>query len=151
MDDGYDCKKYFGRYISIISRNLFYYISKEMNDIGIGKIDFEVLVLLYDREGICQEGIVSILKLDKMTVAKSIKKLTEMEYIIKVKDREDKRKSSIYLTNKGLKIKEKICCVKKEINDIFLKDFNDTEIELFTKLLYKISKNAVDEISETKC
>ncbi|EPZ62268.1 marR family protein [[Clostridium] sordellii ATCC 9714] len=98
--------KYIGRYISQIHRKGRIYISKELNDLGIGSGQVMFLLELYRGDGKSQEDLAEALHIDKGTTARAIKKLEEAGFVSRVKDEIDKRANKVYLTNKGKEVQE---------------------------------------------
>lgn len=90
-----------GRYISQIHRKGSSFITKEISKFGIGSGQIMFLMQLYKKDGISQEELSENLKIDKGTTCRAIKKLEEEEFLIRVKDENDKRAYKLYLTEKS--------------------------------------------------
>lgn len=130
-----------GKYIDIISRYLFYYIFKQVEPYNLQKHQFKVLVELYLKEGICQEDLVDSLKLRKADVAKAIKKLIDIGYVRKEKDSKDKRIHHLYVTEKGLEIKNHIISILSESSNILSQNISNEELEITKKVMKQMADN----------
>ena len=114
-----------GKYISIIHRTGSSFLSKEFSKFNIGSGQYMYLIHLYKNDGLSQEELTEILNIDKGTTAKSIKKLETEGFVMRVKDKNDKRINRVYLTPKAL-----------EIKDEFLSSINAWENTLTSNLSY---------------
>lgn len=139
-----------GRLISIVYRYHSYCLSKSLSKYNLGKGEYKVLIQIYKEEGICQDNIADVLKVDKFRVAKAIKQLIEKGYVYKVKDKKDKRKHNIYLTEKSLKIKDEFIDVLEQNSDVMVEGFSEEEKEIINKLLIKMGENLCKEAEKIK-
>lgn len=137
-----------GKYIDITSRYLLHYIYKEVEQYNIQRHQFKVLLELYHNEGICQEDLVDSLKIRKAEVAKAIKKLIDNEYVYKLKNPKNKRIHNIYLTQKGLMIKEKIINILDKSNEILTQNIAQEDLEVTKRVLKQMSNNMYQEANE---
>ena len=141
---GYN-RKSVGRYVSCIHRYSRIYIANELEALGIGYGQFHFLRLLYKKDGINQETLAEFLMTDKATSARAIKKLEDEGYIIREKDKFDKRSYKIFLTEKAKKFEPKIKKILRNWTEILLTDFNEDEKKLLFKYLQRIVDNATSE------
>lgn len=130
-----------GKYISQLYRRGGAFIAKGMEQHNIGQGQFMFLLELYINDGRNQEELSKILKIDKGTTARAIKKLEEEGYIIRCKDENDKRSNIIYLTEKGKDIKDNIYSVLDEWERKINEHLDDNERELMIDLLKKVCSN----------
>ena len=121
-----------GKYISIIHRTGSSFLSKEFSKFNIGSGQYMYLIHLYKNDGLSQEELTEILNIDKGTTAKSIKKLETEGFVMRVKDKNDKRINRVYLTPKAL-----------EIKDEFLSSINAWENTLTSTLSYAEKEQAL--------
>ena len=121
-----------GKYISIIHRTGSSFLSKEFSKFNIGSGQYMYLIHLYKNDGLSQEELTEILNIDKGTTAKSIKKLETEGFVMRVKDKNDKRINRVYLTPKAL-----------EITDEFLSSINAWENTLTSNLSYAEKEQAL--------
>lgn len=130
-----------GKYISQLYRRGGIFITKRMEKYNIGQGQFMFLLELYIEDGRNQEELSKVLKIDKGTTARAIKKLEEEGYIERFKDEKDKRSNKIYLTQKGRDIKESIFSVLDEWERKMSEHLDESEKELMIKLLKKVCLN----------
>ncbi len=130
-----------GKYISQLYRRGGIFITKRMEKYNIGQGQFMFLLELYIEDGRNQEELSKVLKIDKGTTARAIKKLEEEGYIERFKDEKDKRSNKIYLTQKGRDVKESIFSVLDEWERKMSEHLDESEKELMIKLLKKVCLN----------
>ena len=129
-----------GKYISIIHRTGSSFLSKEFSKFNIGSGQYMYLIHLYKNDGLSQEELTEILNIDKGTTAKSIKKLETEGFVMRVKDKNDKRINRVYLTPKAL-----------EIKDEFLSSINAWENTLTSNLSYAVKEQALTLLKKITC
>jgi DNA-binding MarR family transcriptional regulator len=130
------------RWISILYRYGQSYVSKKLRPHNIRSGQFVILLALFRNSGISQEELSGYLKLDKGSIARSIKKLEDEAYIERRVDLDDKRAHKVFLTQKALDI---IPIVRESIQsweDLILSDLSDSERQLVEQLLYNMARKA---------
>ena len=135
-------RKSVGRIISQINRFTHIHINNELSTfrIGIGQLHF--LMKLYNDDGINQESLAQYLKTDKATSARAIKKLKDEGFLIRKKDKSDKRAYKIFLTKKAKDLRPKIRKITRKWTETLLTDFNEEEKKLLFSFLERIAQNA---------
>lgn len=93
------------------------------------------LLQLYKQDGISQEELSEKLSIDKGTTARSIKKLEEEGFLIRVKDENDKRAYKIYLTDKS---KENRDNVLKDWESVIAQNITEEERSTLVDILKKV-------------
>lgn len=127
-----------GRYISQIHRKGSSFITKEISKFGIGSGQIMFLMQLYKKDGISQEELSENLKIDKGTTCRAIKKLEEEEFLIRVKDANDKRAYKLYLTEKSKDMEKNIKSVLYEWEKNISKELLQEEVDVLLTVLKKI-------------
>ena len=130
-----------GKYISIIHRTGSYFLSKEFSKFNIGSGQYMYLIHLYKNDGLSQEELTEILNIDKGTTAKSIKKLETEGFVMRVKDKNDKRINRVYLTPKALEIKDEFLSSINAWENTLTSNLSYAEKEQALTLLKKITYN----------
>lgn len=130
-----------GKYISQIYRKGRISIGKGLEEYNIGQGQFMFLLELYIEDGRNQEDLAEVLKIDKGTTARAIKKLEENEFVMREKDEHDKRFNRVYLTEKGKNIKDNIYFVLDQWDKKMSEQLNEEEREQLIKLLSKVCSN----------
>ncbi len=130
-----------GKYISFIYRTGQCYINRRLESFNIGSGQFAYLMVLFHRDGISQEAINEMVKMDKATTVRAIKKLIDQGYVYRKRDLRDKRSYKIFLTEGGISLKPTILNILKEWNSLLLKDMDDEEKNFALRLLGKMTEN----------
>ena len=130
-----------GKYISIIHRTGSSFLSKEFSNFNIGSGQYMYLIHLYKNDGLSQEELTEILNIDKGTTAKSIKKLETEGFVMRVKDKNDKRINRVYLTPKALEIKDEFLSSINAWENTLTSNLSYAEKEQALTLLKKITYN----------
>ena len=137
-------QKQIGKYISIAYRFAMVFFKNRMAELGLHQSHHSVLITLYKNEGISQEKLSQLLKVDKATITRSIKKLVEDGFIERRQDKNDKRSYLLFVTPKGRTIEPDIRDMFKEWNDIILEGFSNEEIEQAMSFMKRISQNVLN-------
>ena len=98
-------------------------------------------MVLFNKDGISQESINEIVRMDKATTVRAIKKLVAEGYVHRKRDLLDRRSYKIFLTDRGLSMKPIIFNILREWNSILLKNMDDQEKIFALKLLGKMAEN----------
>lgn len=130
-----------GKYISQIYRKGRIFISKGLEEYNIGQGQFMYLLELYIEDGRNQEELAEILKIDKGTTARALKKLEENGFVRREKDENDKRSNRVYLTEEGKGVKNDIFFILNRWDEKMSEQLNKEERELMIKLLKKVCSN----------
>lgn len=129
------------REIGMIARALDSISNIEFKEYNLTKGQYLYLVRIYENPGIIQEKLSELIKVDRTTVARAVKKLELNGFIRKVNDKHNKKIKKLYPTKKGKNIYP---AIKKE-NDyserIAIEGFSKKEIEIATQLLQKMREN----------
>ncbi len=116
------------------------YMAKELEPYGIGRGQFDFLMVLYRRDGISQETLAKRLKVSKATSTRAVRSLEKEGYVYRQVDEEDRRAYKVYLTEKGKEMRGVVLEKLLAFVDNLLSDFTPEEKEDFMHLLKKASK-----------
>ena len=130
-----------GKYISQIYRKGRIFIGKSLEEHNVGQGQVMFLLELYIEDGRNQEELADVLKIDKGTTARAIKKLEDNGLIRREKDEKDKRSNRVYLTEKGKSIKGNIFFTLNQWDKKMSEQLDKEEKELMIKLLKKVCSN----------
>ena len=114
----YDHFSDLGRYVSILDRLMKMYYDRGLSDYEIGWGQQFYVEYIYDHPGATPQEMAQCIRVDKGTLTKTIKKLTEVGYIRVAVDERDRRMKHLYLTEKALPAAEQI----KKIHGTFFED-----------------------------
>ena len=132
-------------YFSVLYRQFQIYINNNTKDLGIGASEYIFIMEIYRNDNISQEELSKNLIIDTAATARAIKSLEEKEYIIRKKDKKDKRTNRIELTKKGIEIKDRLSKLLEEWGDTVTKDMDKETIELVLGIIKEMSKKAIDK------
>ncbi|MGN1191770.1 MAG: MarR family winged helix-turn-helix transcriptional regulator [Dorea sp.] len=102
-------------YISILDRLMKMYYDHGLSEFEIGWGQQFYVEYLYEHPGASAQEMVNYIRVDKGTLTKVIKKLTEIGYVKIVRSEKDMRIKQLYLTEKAIPAARRI----KEIHNSF--------------------------------
>lgn len=100
-----------------------------------------LLHVLWEKEGRTQTELCEILKISSATIAKMVCRMENEGFITKKVDREDRRVSRIYLTEKGREVREKVKEIERTVEEICVEGFTPEEKILLKRFLKDIGNN----------
>ncbi|EFO5785603.1 MarR family transcriptional regulator, partial [Listeria monocytogenes] len=116
------------RDIGVIARALDSISNIEFKELNLAKGQFIYLVRICENQGIIQEKLVDILKIDRTTASRAIKKLEKNGLIIKKQDKNNKKNKLLFPTEKGQQLYPLIIRENEYSNAVALKGFTEAEI-----------------------
>ncbi|MFW6007167.1 MAG: MarR family winged helix-turn-helix transcriptional regulator [Halanaerobiales bacterium] len=119
---------------------------KLLEELGLYRGQPPLLHLLWEKEGRTQKELSDKLKTKPATIAKMVKRLEKEGFIEKKLDKDDKRLSRIYLTDKGKNIRKKVKEIENKIDNICVDGFTGEEKILLKRFLRNIIDNLSSEI-----
>ncbi|TDT71452.1 DNA-binding MarR family transcriptional regulator [Hypnocyclicus thermotrophus] len=125
----------------VVSKMHFKTVIQELEKIGLYKGQPPVLFMLYKKNGLPQNKIAEKIHVSKATLSKMLQRMEKNEFIKRIKDKNDKRITRVYITEKSIKLKPLIDEKFKNINNISFKNFSVEEKKLMKSLLLKIYFN----------
>jgi len=143
-------QKSFGKHITGIYRHLQIIINHDLNPYGLGSGQYVFLGTLAQHEGISQKDLSQLIKIDKTTTAKALKKLEKEGYIYRLQDQNDKRYNQLYLTEKG---KEFLPVMRKKLRNttkILTKNMNEDQKDMAYDMLQLMMDNVTDAVSQIR-
>ncbi len=120
-------------------------MEKLMCDIGLHSGQVQILIALWDTDGLSQAELVRKLCVSPPTINKMINRLTDSDFVENKHCPHDKRLKRVYLTKKAVDIQPKVNKQLKSLEDLILKDFSETESVLLPIVLSKIANNLQSE------
>lgn len=138
------------REIMTISRCIVYIRNEQFKKYDIGRGQHAFLTRIYENPGINQEELSYMLKMDKTTVAKALKKLEENSFIERIRSEEDNRQWLLYPTKKLLSIYDELESLILSTCQNAIKGFKIEEAENLLSSLSKISENVNEDWNQIK-
>ena len=137
----YDHFSDLGRYVSILDRLMKMYYDRGLSDYEIGWGQQFYVEYIYDHPGATPQEMAQCIRVDKGTLTKTIKKLTEVGYIRVAVDERDRRMKHLYLTENALPAAEQI----KKIHGAFFEDLqagiSGEDLNVTENTLHRIADN----------
>jgi DNA-binding MarR family transcriptional regulator len=120
---------------------------RRLQKFEIGYAEYGILIYLVTNEKANQDSIAQYYMIDKGAIAKTIKKLENKNYINRQTNKRNQREKLITLTATGKSIIDEMKSLQNEWNDILSSGITEEELNLFTDIAMKISKNATNHIN----
>lgn len=129
------------REIGTIARALDSISNIEFKEHDLTKGQYLYLVRICENPGIIQEKLAEMIKVDRTTASRAIKKLEMNGLIEKKEDDQNKKIKKLFPTEKGGNIYPFIIRENDYSNRVALSGFSENEIETIYNLLQKVRKN----------
>jgi len=124
-----------GRLIHQLSGEMRYWIGRELQPYGLGKIDFDILSIIEQHSNMTQEMLVDIAGVEKSVVAKSLRRLEEKRIIVRRKDSQDRRRRLIESSEGSVRFFPVLTELRTQITEVLAQDIDrDLAADLLTKM-----------------
>lgn len=127
--------------ISILGRLMKMYYDHGLSDFEIGWGQQFYVEYIYDHPGASAQEMVECIRVDKATLTKVIKKLSEIGYIKVVKSESDKRIRHLYLTDQALPAARRIKEIHNSFYSILCSDIQQPDIRQTERILEQMVEN----------
>lgn len=129
------------REIGMIARALDSISNIEFKEYDLTKGQYLYLVRICENPGIIQEKLAEIIKVDRSTAARAIKKLEINGFIEKKEDKDNKKIKKLFPTEKGKNVYPFIKRENDYSNIVALEGLSESEVETISNLLQRVRKN----------
>ncbi|MFS0560727.1 MarR family transcriptional regulator [Terribacillus sp. 179-K 1B1 HS] len=129
------------REIGMIARALDSISNIEFKEFDLAKGQYLYLVRIVENPGIIQEKLAEMIKVDRTTAARAIKKLEINGFIEKRDDKHNQKIKKLFPTEKGKEVYHSIIKENDHSNMVALAGFSESEIETIYHLLQRVRKN----------
>ncbi|MBW0259035.1 MarR family transcriptional regulator [Bacillus safensis] len=129
------------REIGVIARALDSISNIEFREYDLTKGQYLYLVRICEEPGIIQEKLAEMIKVDRTTAARAIKKLELNGFIEKKDDPVNKKIKKLFPTEKGETVYPMIKREHDYSNQVALDGFSDEEAEQICEYLLRVRKN----------
>lgn len=129
------------REIGMIARALDSISNIEFKDLDLTRGQYLYLVRIYENPGIIQEKLAEMIKVDRTTAARAIKKLEMQGFIQKLPDEQNKKIKKLFPTEKGKKVYPLLRREGEHSMEVALSGFTSEEKETISALLHRVRKN----------
>ncbi|MFE4243301.1 MarR family winged helix-turn-helix transcriptional regulator [Peribacillus butanolivorans] len=129
------------REIGMIARALDSISNIEFKEYDLTKGQYLYLVRICENPGIIQEKLAEMIKVDRTTAARAIKKLEINGFIEKKEDKHNKKIKKLFPTEKGKNVYPFIKRENDYSNIVAIEGFSEREVETIFNLLQRVRKN----------
>ncbi|MBG9881463.1 MarR family transcriptional regulator [Bacillus haynesii] len=129
------------REIGMIARALDSISNIEFKEHDLTKGQYLYLVRICENPGIIQEKLAEMIKVDRTTAARAIKKLEMKGFIERRDDEHNKKIKKLFPTEKGNEVFPFIKRENDHSNRVALEGFSEGEAETIFNLLQRVRKN----------
>jgi len=129
---------------SKIYRNTQSYLDKALKKYDLSSGSFRYLFIMEKNEGLSQSRISELIGHDKAMSARTINRLTELGYVVRIEDQLDSRAYKLYLTDKARLILPEIREEIKKLTELITVDLTKEEKEITLSSLVKILNKALE-------
>ncbi|MBQ8766741.1 MAG: MarR family transcriptional regulator [Clostridia bacterium] len=116
-------------------------IDAKFREYGLGFGQPPILKYLSDHENVTQKEIADCLHVSQPAIAKSLKKMEEAGFIVRLENKKDTRCHKLKLTKKGKEIVSFADDYFLNIDNITYTGFTEDEIELLSSFVERMNKN----------
>lgn len=135
--------EHLGKHISLLYRYSQIYFNTELKKYRLGSGQYIFLLSLLENEGINQEQLANLVKIDKTTTARAVAKLMREGYVRREISPEDHRAYVLHSTDKARDVAENIRLLMDDWNDTMLKGFSAADKQKMQTLLKRAIKNVL--------
>ncbi|QGH35829.1 MarR family transcriptional regulator [Gracilibacillus salitolerans] len=129
------------REIGMIARALDSISNIEFKEYNLTKGQYLYLVRICENPGIIQEKLAEMIKVDRTTAARAIKKLEINDFIEKKEDKYNKKIKKLFPTEKGKNVYPFIKRENEYSNTVALEGFSEREVETISNHLQRVREN----------
>ncbi|AOZ94014.1 MarR family winged helix-turn-helix transcriptional regulator [Paenibacillus crassostreae] len=129
------------REVGMIARALDSISNIEFKKYDLTKGQYLYLVRICENSGIIQEKLAEMIKIDRTTAARAIKKLEINGFIEKYDDQYNQKIKKLFPTEKGMTVYPFIKRENDYSNMVALSGFSESEVETIFNLLQRIRGN----------
>jgi DNA-binding MarR family transcriptional regulator len=133
------------REIGMIARALDSISNIEFKEYDLTKGQYLYLVRICENPGIIQEKLAEMIKVDRTTASRAIKKLVINGFIEKKEDNHNQKIKKLFPTEKGSNVYPFIKRENDYSNNIALEGFSEREVETIFNLLQRVRENIGDD------
>ena len=138
------------REIGIIARALDSIANIEFRDIELARGQYLYLVRIAENPGIIQEELSELLKVDRSTVARSVKKLEAKGLVHQKAAKDNKKNKEWFVTKTGEKLYPFILAENDYSEETSLQGFSQVEVKALEKMLVRVRENITGDWEAVK-
>ncbi len=128
--------------ISLMATRIF---NRRVKDVGLTRVQWQVLYLLYQHDGQTQTELAETLTMAKPPLGKVVDRLEDDGWIERRDEPKDRRAKRVFLTEKVTPLIVPLEKIVDEIGDITTSGLSNTEREAFIEYLHIAHQNLAGE------
>ena len=129
------------REVGMIERALDSISNIEFKDINLSNLQFLYVVRIYEHPVIIAEQLANLIKVDRTTLARAVRRLEKQGYVYRESDPDNKKIKHLYVTEKGKQIYPFIIRENSHSNEVALQGFTPEEAQQVHDYLKRIRQN----------
>lgn len=115
--------------------------NKRVQEYGMTRVQWIALFYIGKSDGIFQKELSDLMNVKESSMVRLIDRMEKEDLVIRKKQANDRRVTSIFLTPKGKELREKVLPLGQEFQDDATKEISSEELDNFKKVLEKMIKN----------
>ena len=129
-------------------QNAYQAAKKKLKPFEITPVQFAVLHVLWQRDGQLSSELGERIQLDSATMTGLLDRMEKRNLVQRRPSDDDRRKSHIFLTEKGRELQFVPADLMVEANGELLSDFSEEEVQLLKRMLTKIGLRSLEKQEE---
>lgn len=129
------------REIGMVARALDSIANIEFKEFDLTRGQYMYLIRICENPGIIQEKLADMIKVDRTTASRAIKKLEANGFIEKKSDSANRKIKRIFPTEKGKEVFPNISRENEHSERVALQGFSHEEAQMLSGLLQRVRKN----------
>lgn len=142
MFESYD--KNIGNFTSLVNKKMVYFLNSQLGVFDITAEQWQVLLTLSKQNGISQKILSQAVNKDQPTLTRMLDILERKALVERHASKEDRRSFSIYITEKGLDLTDKLIPYIEDIFKKILNGISENDLKIYLDVLTKIDNNIND-------
>ena len=140
MSDQFILEKFIPYRLSVVARNVSVQFSENyFEQFNISIAEWRVIAVVGQQDELSAEDVSERTTMEKVAVSRAVAKLLDKSIVTRKFSTEDRRRSQLSLSEKGVEIYQKIVPAAFQFEQNLLKDFSQEEREVLNKLLTLLS------------
>lgn len=132
-----------------ITNNVAKEIAENFNErltvLGTTRVQWIALYYIGKEGTISQSELGERMGIKASSVARLIDRMEREEYVVRKRNKDDKRRVDLYLTDKGKEVRERLLPEGEKMSQLVSKDISSEEMHIFKDVLNKMSLNLIKE------
>lgn len=130
-----------GNFTSLVNKKMIYFLNSQLGVFDITAEQWQVLLTLSNQNKINQKVLSQAVNKDQPTLTRMLDILERKALVERHVSKEDRRSFSIYITEKGLNLTEKLTPYIEDIFRKILNGISEKDLKIYIDVLTKIDNN----------